>query len=43
MKTMAVILAIAFIYSTALNYDLDNRVHILQQSLSTCQGAKVSQ
>ena len=38
MKTVAVILAIAFIYSSALNYDLDKRVQILQRAVAGCQG-----
>lgn len=43
MKTLAAVLAIAFIYSTALNYEQDKQIQKLGRALSICQGATVSQ
>lgn len=43
MKTLAAVLAIAFIYSTALNYEQDQRIRKLQKFMDTCQGRVVAQ
>ncbi len=36
MKTLVVILAIAFIYSSALNYEQDKRIQKLQRFVANC-------
>ncbi len=38
MKTMIAVLAIAFVYSTALNYEQDKQIQKLQRFVAACAG-----